>query len=117
MVINLLPPLTVTKGSAVAWLAREYALERLVYVGDDVTDAHAFRALRTLRDRQGIETLAIGVVGPETPTSVRQLADLSVPTVDGVADILCGLLERLRTGDSMTRGASPVPNGRETHGQ
>jgi trehalose 6-phosphate phosphatase len=117
MVINLLPPLTVTKGSAVAWLAREYGLERMVYFGDDVTDAHAFRALRRLRETHGMQTLAVGVVGPETPPSVRQLADASVPTVEAVADIMCRVLERLRPGDSMGSGASPAPNGRDTHGQ
>ena len=78
MVLNLLPPLTVSKGSAVNWLVRQHQLEGLVYFGDDVTDAHAFRALRMLRDNNQAETLSIGVVGRETPASVRQLADLSV---------------------------------------
>jgi trehalose 6-phosphate phosphatase len=95
MVLNLLPPLIVTKGSAVTWLVRRYALERIVYLGDDVTDAHAFRALGVLRQTLGAQTMGIGVVGPETPLSVRQLADATVATVQAVADLLCRVAERL----------------------
>ena len=54
---------------------REHRLERLVYLGDDVTDAHAFRALAGLRQTDNVQSLSIGVVGQETPLSVRQLAD------------------------------------------
>jgi trehalose 6-phosphate phosphatase len=114
MVLNLLPPLTVTKGSAVTWLAREYQLDSMVYLGDDVTDAHAFRALKTLKETTEIQTLCIGVVGPETPTSVRQLADASVPSVQSVAELLCALPERLCPGDTMRAGSRSAR--RHTHG-
>jgi trehalose 6-phosphate phosphatase len=114
MVLNLLPPLRVSKGSAVRWLAREYGLQRLVYLGDDVTDAHAFAALATLRERGAAEALAIGVVGAETPPSVRQLADASVPSVEAVAELLGGVLEGLRASDTMQAGAPRVRS--ETHG-
>jgi trehalose 6-phosphate phosphatase len=96
MVINVLPPLTVSKGSAVTRLVREHRLDRIVYLGDDLTDAHAFRALAGLRQSGEVRALGVGVVGPETPLSVRQLADASVPTVEAVADLLCQLLARLR---------------------
>jgi trehalose 6-phosphate phosphatase len=97
MVINVLPPLMVSKGSAVTWLVRERQLDRIAYLGDDLTDAHAFRALGVLRQTGEVRTLGIGVVGPETPPSVKQLADASVPTVEAVADLLCELLARLRS--------------------
>lgn len=115
MVINLLPPLTVTKGSAVTWLARSYGLERVVYLGDDVTDAHAFRALAALRQSSTARTLSIGVVGRETPPSVRQLADATVPSVEAVADLLWEVLDQLRAGASMDRRAPSV--GSERYGQ
>ena len=107
MVINLLPPLTVTKGSAVTWLAREHHLQRIVYFGDDVTDAHAFKALTVLREKARLETLSVGVVGRETPPSVRQLADVTVPSVEAVATTLCAVAEALQTGQtsSATMGA------------
>jgi trehalose 6-phosphate phosphatase len=115
MVINLLPPLMVTKGSAVTWLVREHRLERLVYLGDDITDAHAFRALAGLRQTENVHTLSIGVVGQETPPSVRQLADATLPSVDTVADLLCQVFEQLRSSVSMDERAPTL--GRETHGQ
>jgi trehalose 6-phosphate phosphatase len=100
MVINLLPPLTVTKGSAVSWLVREHRLERLVYLGDDITDAHAFKALAVLRQR-GVRALGIGVVAPETPPSVRQLADTCVSSVQEVAELLCRTAEGLESSGTM----------------
>jgi trehalose 6-phosphate phosphatase len=95
MVLNVLPPVPINKGSAVSWLIHEYHLRRVVYVGDDVTDTHAFAALRTLRDTQQVHTLSIGVVGPETPPGVGQLADATVPSAVGVADLLGQVLDRL----------------------
>jgi trehalose 6-phosphate phosphatase len=100
-VLNLLPPLTVTKGSAVSWLAQEHDLERLVYLGDDVTDAHAFKALGVLRGTGKVRTLSIGVIGPETPPGVHQLADASVPSVDAVAQLLWAVTGQLQTRDRM----------------
>jgi trehalose 6-phosphate phosphatase len=115
MVINLLPPLTVTKGSAVSWLVRTHHLDRLVYLGDDLTDAHAFSALAVLRQNGEARTLGIGVLTPETPPSVRQLADTCVQSVQEVADLLCRTVEGLEAGASMEAGATTV--GRDSHGQ
>jgi trehalose 6-phosphate phosphatase len=115
MVLNLLPPLMVSKGSAVTWLVRKYELDRLVYLGDDVTDAHAFRALGALRDGGQAQTLSIGVVGRETPPSVRQLADKCVPSAAAVAKLLYAVVERLRSGASM--GTRAPSAGRDTHGE
>jgi trehalose 6-phosphate phosphatase len=104
MVINLLPPLAITKGSAVTWLARDRVLRGLVYLGDDNTDAHAFAALRVLSESARVRTLAIGVVGHETPTSVRELADASLPSATAVAELLLRVLDRLKTGATMEPG-------------
>jgi trehalose 6-phosphate phosphatase len=114
-VLNLLPPLTVTKGSAVRALAREHQLEAIVYLGDDLTDAHAFSELARLRERGEANTLSIGVVGPETPPRVRQLADASVPSVACVASLLCTVATRL-TGASGTMGEGVPTERREQHG-
>jgi trehalose 6-phosphate phosphatase len=97
LVINLLPPLGVSKGSVVSWLVAEHRLERVVYLGDDETDAHAFRALQVLRQSGEVRTLAIAVVGPETPLSVRQLADATLPSVEAVADLLCRVADLLKS--------------------
>jgi hypothetical protein len=67
----------------------------MVYLGDDLTDTHAFESLHVLRQAGGVRTLAIGVVGPETPARVRQLADASVPTVAAAAELLGRVADRL----------------------
>ncbi|MBV9329005.1 MAG: trehalose-phosphatase [Chloroflexi bacterium] len=106
-VFNLLPPLAVTKGTAVTWLVRERHLEGIVFFGDDLTDAHAFRALSELRQAGQARTLSIAVVGPETPHTVRQLADACVPTASAVAELLRGVLDGLK---SSVRMESRAPN-------
>jgi trehalose-phosphatase len=122
-VINVLPPLGISKGSAVTSLAREYGLERIVYFGDDVTDTHAFTALRALRAQHLAHTLAIGVLGQDTPPSVRELADTTVPSAHAVADVLSRLSEMLETSARMVAGVPivlsyPQDESRSTsHGQ
>jgi trehalose 6-phosphate phosphatase len=113
-VFNLLPPLTITKGSAVRWLAHERQLEAIVYLGDDLTDAHAFTELARLRDQGEAATLSIAVVGPETPARVRQEADASVPSVACVASLLQAAARRLseQAGPRGTMEERGVPSER-----
>jgi trehalose 6-phosphate phosphatase len=117
MVINLLPPVSVNKGSAVTWLAKEHRLERLVYIGDDLTDTHGFLALRGLRDVGQAETLNIGVVGPETPDSVRQLADMCVGSPHAVAELLTQVMEDLQSSDTMNERELQASGDTEAHGK
>jgi trehalose 6-phosphate phosphatase len=105
-VINLLPPLNISKGSAVTWIVREHQLDSIVFFGDDVTDVHAFEALDTLRQGNRLSALNIGVVGPETPESVRQRADARLPSVNAVADLLHAVLVGL--GGAETSGTMAV---------
>lgn len=107
-VLNLLPPLNINKGTAVTWLVTEHKLEAVVYLGDDITDAHAFRALQVLRQTDHLRTLSIGVVGPETPQTVRQQADAAVPSVAAVAELLSGVLAGLESNDRMDVRAPSV---------
>jgi hypothetical protein len=48
------------------------------------------------------------VVGAETPPLVRQLADAMVPSVNSVAELLCGVLDGLRSSDRMGSRAPSV---------
>jgi trehalose 6-phosphate phosphatase len=115
-VINLLPPLRTSKGSAVTWLVREHRLEGIVYLGDDLTDAHAFEALSRLRQAAGVRTLSIGVVGPETPPRIRELADASLPTVTSVADLLSRVVEGLKSSARMESRAHGIGSELNDHG-
>jgi trehalose 6-phosphate phosphatase len=95
MVVNLLPPVALDKGSAVRGLAEAHHLRGLVYIGDDVTDTHAFAALAGLRQHAGSATLSVAVVGPETPPVVARSADACLDSSDGVAELLELLAGRL----------------------
>lgn len=88
MVWELRPPLAINKGTAAHWLVEEYALRSVIFLGDDRTDADAFRALRELRAQGVCATLNVGVAAAETPTVVRELADVMVAGVAGVEQLL-----------------------------
>jgi len=81
-VIELRPPMEVTKGSSVLSLAGERGLRGAMYIGDDVTDVDVFVALHgTAPELRG---LSVGVIGDETPPEVVREADL---TLNGVHDV------------------------------
>ena len=81
--INLLPPVKVDKGTSVLTLIREHNLRAGIYLGDDITDIYAFRAIRTA-SHPDFRGLAIGVAGPEMPAELPTEADF---TLNGVADV------------------------------
>lgn len=93
MIFELRPPLDMNKGTAVAGLIEECDLRAAIFMGDDVTDVDAFRALGAARER-GLATLAIGILSPETPLIVRETCDLTVEGVAGTAAILAWLADQ-----------------------
>jgi trehalose 6-phosphate phosphatase len=73
MVLEVLPPLDVTKGTAVRSLLEQTGLERALYAGDDTTDLDGFAAL------DGLEAaVRVAVVSAEGPSELGQRADLVV---------------------------------------
>ena len=74
-------------------LIAEHGLERLIFIGDDLTDRDGFVACRRLRER-GLLSLAVAVLGPETPPAVVDAADASVAGPAGVAELLADLAAR-----------------------
>jgi trehalose 6-phosphate phosphatase len=73
MVLELLPPLDVTKGTAVRTLLEQTGLRRALYAGDDVTDLDGFAAL------DGLElAVRVAIVSTEGPTDLGRRADLLV---------------------------------------
>jgi trehalose 6-phosphate phosphatase len=94
----LRPPVRIDKGTAVADLVAEHGLRGAIFLGDDITDVDAFQALAAARVAGSVETLTIGVVGPETPAAVRAAVDATVQGVDGAADLLATLASDLTGG-------------------
>ncbi|MBU2609295.1 MAG: trehalose-phosphatase [Chloroflexi bacterium] len=84
MAINLLPPVATNKGTATSDLIREYGLRSGVYLGDDVTDIDAFKAIHDYPQETGFHGLAIGVISEEMPEMFTGEVDF---TLNGVRDV------------------------------
>ena len=82
-VLELLPPLTANKGTAVERLFADRGLDRALYAGDDTTDLDAFAALDRLE--LGVR---IAVVSDEGPSELRTRADLVVETPAALLEVL-----------------------------
>lgn len=95
LVVNLLPGVPVDKGQAVLRLVNERGLRSAAFFGDDITDLHAFRALRALREQGQVRTLTVGVLSPEGPPQIRDEADLLLDGVGEVERVLAALASDL----------------------
>jgi trehalose 6-phosphate phosphatase len=88
-VLELRPPIAVDKGTAVRALLGDVDARAALYIGDDRTDADAWRALRAMRVDGAIEvTLGIAVTAGEVPPAVREAADIEVPGPEGALAVL-----------------------------
>jgi trehalose 6-phosphate phosphatase len=85
-VLELLPPITANKGTAVKSLLEERGLHRALYAGDDTTDLDGFAALTELE--LGVR---VAVASPEGPSALRDAADLVVASPAELLDLLRGL--------------------------
>jgi trehalose 6-phosphate phosphatase len=82
-VLEVVPPVDASKGSAVRTLLGETGLRRGLYAGDDVTDLDGFRAL------DGLElAVRVAIASPEGPSELGELADLVVGSTEAFLEIL-----------------------------
>jgi trehalose 6-phosphate phosphatase len=93
-ILELAPAGRPRKGGAVERIARDRALDAVLFVGDDVGDLDAFAALDRLRAR-GMWTCAVAASGRETPAEVTTAADLVVEGPTGVASLLAAIADEL----------------------
>ncbi|HET9661999.1 MAG TPA: trehalose-phosphatase [Thermomicrobiales bacterium] len=94
LVIEIRPRAVVNKGTAIHDISMELGLAGVVYLGDDITDVDAFRALETLISAE-VATLSVGVVSAETHAVVLDSADVLIDGVDGCVALLEGVAERI----------------------
>jgi len=94
-VIELRPPIEITKGSVLKEIIESYHLGAAVYMGDDVSDIDAFDTMHALSRSPAFQGLALGVVGEETPPNVAERADLLLRGVDEVEAFLKWLDETI----------------------
>jgi len=95
LIVELRPPITVSKGTALTALADAYHLRGLVFCGDDLTDVDGFRAVRRLRDEGKLAGLNVAVIAAETLPEVLAASDVTVPGVPACTALLTALAEAL----------------------
>src|SRR5581483_3990264 len=85
-VLEILPPVTASKGTAVRRLLGESGLRRALYAGDDTTDLDGFAAL------DGLElAVRVAIVSSEGPSALGERADLLVGSPDAFVELLSQL--------------------------
>lgn len=86
MVLEVLPPLEASKGTAVRSLLDASGLRRALYAGDDTTDLDGFAAL------DGLDiSVRVAVVSPEAPLELAQRADVTVDSPAAFLELLRSL--------------------------
>ena len=93
MILELLPDADVDKGTALRTLVRGSGARAVLYVGDDRTDADAWRSMRAMRDAGEIDAAHCVVAdGPEVDPSVSDAADAGVDGPAGVRNLMRALV-------------------------
>lgn len=93
-ILELTPEGRPRKGGALERIARELALQGILFAGDDVGDLDAFGALDRLR-ANGVWTCGVVARGRETPPEVEAAADLVADGPLGVAALLVSIADEL----------------------
>lgn len=94
LVVELRPPVAVDKGVAVAELVAAHGLRGALYLGDDVTDVDAFRALRRLRDEHTCQGISVAVLNREAPPELGAEADIALTSIAQVPTFLRWAVEQ-----------------------
>lgn len=108
-IFELRPPIEINKGSAFHQLVESYGLDAALYLGDDITDADAFRAARRLREVGICLAAGIGVEHEgHLPEAVRESADVVAYGVSDTESLLAWLVaaRNASTRSSSARSAS-----------
>jgi trehalose 6-phosphate phosphatase len=83
LVLEVLPPVDASKGTAVRSLLEETGLRRALYAGDDTTDLDGFAAL------SGLDVaVRVAVVSPEGPSDLGEQADVIVGSPEAFLELL-----------------------------
>lgn len=99
MVIELRPPVGMSKGVAVDQEIRAHGLRGALYLGDDRTDLDAFRALRRLTETGICRGVAVAVDHAEAPGGLSAAADVALAGIEQVPEFLQWVVERAGTLD------------------
>ncbi len=92
-VVEIRPKIGHDKGTILEKLLFENALEKVIYLGDDVTDVDAFNKLKELQREGKVKGAGIVVVSEEVPEFVKENASFYVNGVEEVQKFFNWLLE------------------------
>jgi trehalose 6-phosphate phosphatase len=91
--VELKPPISRDKGFIVEKILEKYDLNRVIYLGDDVTDFDAFTKLKELEKTGTIKTASILVLSNEIPDYVKSSSLFYVRNVNEVQRFFKWLLK------------------------
>jgi trehalose 6-phosphate phosphatase len=96
-VVDIRPISAVNKGTALRDFARHFALQGVLFAGDDRTDLDALLEIERLR-QEGLYAVSVVVQAPDTFPGILEHADSVVQGVAGMAQLLQTLVEQQRNG-------------------
>ena len=91
--VELKPPISRDKGFIIEKIVEKYDLDRIIYLGDDITDFDAFTKLKELEKKGKIKTASILVLSSEIPDYVKSSSLFYVNSVDEVQRFFKWLLK------------------------
>jgi trehalose 6-phosphate phosphatase len=91
MVVNLVPLVGSSKGSAIKNLVKRYDLTGAMFLGDDFTDLDGFNAIRELSRDECVNGVNVAVLGVDPNPHVQDEADYVADSVDDVEQFLVWL--------------------------
>jgi trehalose 6-phosphate phosphatase len=92
-VLEVRPPVRIDKGAGISSFLDGVELDAAMYVGDDVTDVDAFRALGEMIEAGRLgRAIRVGVRSEEGPAAIVDEADIVVDGTDGVQELLAALV-------------------------
>ncbi len=91
--VELKPPVSCDKGTILDNIIEQYNLEKIIYLGDDITDADAFFKLKELGKEGKIKGASILVLSSEIPPYLKKDASFFVNSVEDVLKFFQWLLD------------------------
>jgi trehalose 6-phosphate phosphatase len=92
-VLEVRPPVRIDKGAGIAAFLEDADVDAAVYVGDDVTDLDAFRALTEMQQSGRLRrAVKAGVSSDDGPSEITSEADIVVDGTSGVQELLATLI-------------------------
>lgn len=95
MMIEIRVPLSINKGEALRRFVQRFHLQGVIFAGDDRTDLDAFLEIERLC-QQGMAAFSIVVEYSDTLPILLEHADMVVQKVEGMAQLLQGVVAQLR---------------------